>query len=158
MAKSQLTTLTRQLIPMTTSMTNILDIIKADYAKFPEAQTYSIYSEDVYFKDPVYNFRGIKQYQKMIGFITFWFKNLKLELHDISRADNLIKASWTMSWDAPLPWKPRISVTGWSDLTVDKFAGDLDNGEGDRELIISHIDYWECSKFDVIKQHFQFLQ
>ncbi|BBC25738.1 DUF2358 domain-containing protein [Pseudanabaena sp. ABRG5-3] len=143
---------------MTTSMTNILDIIKADYAKFPEAQTYSIYSEDVYFKDPVYNFRGIKQYQKMIGFITFWFKNLKLELHDISRTENLVKASWTMSWDAPLPWKPRISVTGWSDLTVDKFAGDLGNGESDRELIISHIDYWECSKFDVIKQHFQFLR
>lgn len=141
---------------MTTSTTNILDIIKADYAKFPEAQTYSIYSEDVYFKDPVYNFRGIKQYQKMIGFITFWFKNLKLELHDISRTENLVKASWTMSWDAPLPWKPRISVTGWSDLTVDKFAGNLDKGEGDRELIISHIDYWECTKLDVIKQHFVF--
>ncbi|WP_055077001.1 DUF2358 domain-containing protein [Pseudanabaena sp. 'Roaring Creek'] len=137
-------------------MTNILDIIKADYAKFPEAQTYSIYSEDVYFKDPVYNFRGIKQYQKMIGFITFWFKNLQLELHDISRSENLVKARWTMSWDAPLPWKPRISVTGWSDLTVDKFADTLVNGEGDRELIISHIDYWECTKFDVIKQHFVF--
>jgi uncharacterized protein Usg len=127
-------------------MTNILDIIKADYAKFPEAQTYSIYSEDVYFKDPVYNFRGIKQYQKMIGFITFWFKNLNLELHDITHTDNLVKARWTMSWDAPLPWKPRISVTGWSDLTLDT-AG---------ELIISHIDYWECTKFDVIKQHFVF--
>ncbi len=137
-------------------MTNILDIIKADYAKFPEAQTYSIYSEDVYFKDPVYNFRGIKQYQKMIGFITFWFKNLRLDLHDISRTDNLVKARWTMSWDAPLPWKPRISVTGWSDLTVNNFVDNLGNGEGDRELIISHIDYWECNKFDVIKQHFIF--
>jgi hypothetical protein len=82
----------------------------------------------------------------MIGFITFWFKNLKLELHDITRTDNLVKARWTMSWDAPLPWKPRISVTGWSDLTLD-MAG---------ELIISHIDYWECTKFDVIKQHFVF--
>jgi hypothetical protein len=118
---------------MTTSMTNILDIVQADYAKFPEAQTYSIYSEDVYFKDPVYNFRGIKQYQK-------------LELHEISRTENLIKTRWTMSWDAPLPWKPRIAVTGWSDLTLD------DKGE----LIISHVDYWECTKFDVIKQHFIF--
>jgi len=129
---------------MTTSMTNILDIIKADYAKFPEAQTYSIYNEDVYFKDPVYNFRGIKQYQKMIGFITFWFKNLKLELHEIIRNDNLIKTVWTMSWNAPLPWQPRITVAGWSDLTLD------DSGE----LIISHVDYWQCTKFDVIKQHF----
>jgi len=133
-------------------MTNILDIIQADYAKFPEAQTYSIYSEDVYFKDPVYKFQGIKQYQKMIGFITFWFKNLKLDLHDIARTENLVKTRWTMSWDAPLPWKPRISVTGWSDLTVDKFAGE----SGDRELIISHVDYWECTKVDVIKQHFKF--
>jgi len=132
-------------------MNNILEIVQADYAKFPEAQTYGIYSEDVYFKDPVYNFRGIKQYQRMIGFITFWFKNLKLDLHEISRRDNLIKTRWTMSWDAPLPWKPRISVTGWSDLTVDVFP----DNSGDRELIISHIDYWDCTKFDVIKQHFR---
>ncbi len=137
-------------------MTNILDIITADYAKFPEAQTYSIYSEDVYFKDPVYNFRGIKQYQKMIGFITFWFKNLKLDLHEIKRTDNLVTARWTMSWDAPFPWKPRISVTGWSDLTLENFADGLGEGQGDRELIISHIDYWKCTKFDVIKQHFVF--
>ncbi|MFN5967056.1 MAG: DUF2358 domain-containing protein, partial [Pseudanabaena sp.] len=67
---------------------------------------------------------------------------------------NLITANWTMSWDAPFPWKPRISVTGWSDLTLGNFT-DL---SGDRELIISHIDYWECSKFDVIKQHFRFLR
>ena len=131
-------------------MTDILDIVKADYAKFPEAQTYDIYSKDVYFKDPVYKFRGIKQYQRMIGFITFWFKNLKLDLHEISRSENLIKTRWMMSWDAPLPWKPRISVTGWSDLTVDSFP----DSSGDRELIISHIDYWDCTKFDVIKQHF----
>ena len=131
-------------------MNNILDIVQADYAKFPEAQTYSIYSKDVYFKDPVYKFQGIKQYQRMIGFITFWFKNLKLDLHEILRSENLIKTRWTMSWDAPLPWKPRISVTGWSDLTVDSFP----DNSGDRELIISHIDYWDCTKFDVIKQHF----
>lgn len=127
-------------------MTNILDIVQADYAKFPEAQTYSIYSKDVYFKDPVYNFRGIRQYQKMIGFITFWFKNLKLDLHGITRNDNLIKTQWTMSWDAPLPWKPRIAVIGWSELSLDATG----------ELIISHVDYWECSKLDVIKQHFVF--
>jgi hypothetical protein len=47
-----------------------------------------------------------------------------------------------------LPWKPRISVSGWSDLELKNF--------GDRELIISHVDYWECTKFDVIKQHFVF--
>jgi hypothetical protein len=48
-----------------------------------------------------------------------------------------------MSWNSPLPWKPRISVSGWSELRL--------NAEG---LIVSHIDYWHCSRLDVIKQHF----
>jgi hypothetical protein len=126
-------------------VTELIEIVKADYAKFPAAQTYSIYSQDVYFKDPMYDFTGLKQYQKMIGFITTWFKNLRLELHDIKAVDNIIKTRWTMSWDAPLPWKPRISVTGWSDLTVN-----------DDRLIASHIDYWECSRLDLVKQHFVF--
>lgn len=126
---------------------DLIEIIKSDYQKFPAAQTYSIYAEDVYFKDPVYNFRGLKQYQKMIGFITTWFKALRLDLHEINQAENVVKTRWTMSWDAPLPWHPRISVDGWSDLTI----------SSDR-LIISHIDYWECTRWDVIKQHFPFVK
>jgi hypothetical protein len=127
------------------SAQNLIPTITADYAKFPEAQTYSIYSSDVYFKDPMYNFRGLDQYQKMIGFITTWFKNLKLDLHEINEAGDGLKTRWTMSWDAPLPWKPRISISGWSELTISP-----DN------LITSHIDYWDCSRLDMIKQHFKF--
>ncbi len=122
---------------------NILDIIKADYAKFPAAQTYAIYREDVYFKDPVYEFRGLQKYQKMVGFITQWFQNLTLELHDISRSQQVIRTEWTMAWDAPLPWKRRVAVKGWSELTLD---------ESDR--IASHVDYWYCTKWDLIQQHF----
>jgi hypothetical protein len=48
-----------------------------------------------------------------------------------------------MSWNSPLPWKPHISVSGWSELRL--------NAQG---LIVSHIDYWYCSRLDVIKQHF----
>jgi hypothetical protein len=113
--------------------TELIEIIKADYAKFPAAQTYSIYSPAVYFKDPMYDFTGLGQYQKMIGFITTWFKNLRLELHQIEpipseTSQELIKTRWTMSWDAPLPWKPRISISGWSELTIDR-----------NKLIQSHI-------------------
>jgi len=48
-----------------------------------------------------------------------------------------------LSWNSPLPWKPYISVSGWSELRL--------NADG---LIVSHIDYWYCSRLDVIKQHF----
>jgi hypothetical protein len=124
---------------------DLIEIVRADYQKFPEAQTYSIYAEDVFFKDPVYNFRGLGQYKKMIGFITTWFKALKLELHEIDRVENTIATRWTMSWNAPLPWKPRISVTGRSELQINE-AG----------LISAHIDYWDCDRLNVVKQHFNF--
>ncbi|AFY72724.1 hypothetical protein Syn7502_00572 [Synechococcus sp. PCC 7502] len=123
----------------------LLEIVKDDYARFPEAQTYSIYDPHVFFKDPVYEFRGLDQYKKMIGFITYWFSNLKLELHDIQLDNHRIHTRWTMSWNAPLPWKPRISVTGRSELEISS-----------DELIISHIDYWDCSRFAVVQQHFRF--
>jgi hypothetical protein len=121
---------------------DLVEIVKADYQKFPAAQTYDIYARDVYFQDPVFKFRGLGRYKLMIGFITTWFKALKLELHEIDRIDDTIKTRWTMSWNAPLPWKPRISVDGWSELKL--------NAEN---TIVSHVDYWDCSRWDVIKQH-----
>jgi len=122
---------------------NLLEVVRSDYKQFPKAQTYSIYADRVFFKDPVYEFQGLDRYKKMIAFITFWFSQLKLELHDIYQQENTIYTEWTMSWNAPLLWKPRISVTGRSVLTVN-----------DQGLINSHIDYWNCTRFDVIKQHF----
>ncbi len=125
---------------------DIVEILKQDYQNFPNNQTYSIYSDNVYFKDPVYNFSGLKKYQNMINFLTKWFANLKLQVHEIKRNNDLIETKWTMSWNSPLPWQPYISVSGRSKLQVNQ-----DN------LIISHIDYWDCTKWDVIKQHFPWI-
>ncbi|NEP63792.1 MAG: DUF2358 domain-containing protein [Symploca sp. SIO2G7] len=122
---------------------DILEILKQDYQRFPTDQTYSIYAKDVFFKDPLNQFRGIERYQKMIAFINNWFKAPKLELHQIERSGDIIETKWTLSWTTPLPWKPRIAIPGWSELKL--------NSE---ELIVSHIDYWYCSPFDVLKQHF----
>lgn len=121
---------------------DIIEILRQDYQKFPLDQTYSIYAEDVYFHDPMNQFRGIKRYQQMIGFIRTWFINPQLDLHKISRQGDLIETRWTLSWNTPLPWKPRISISGWSELKL--------NSDG---LIVSHIDYWNCSRLDVLKQH-----
>lgn len=121
---------------------DIIEILKQDYQRFPIDQTYNIYAEDVFFKDPLNEFRGIARYQQMIGFIGTWFLNLKLDLHDIRRDGDTIVTRWTLSWNTPLPWKPRISIPGWSELRL--------NGD---DLIVSHIDYWDCSRIDVLKQH-----
>ncbi|MBF2048899.1 MAG: DUF2358 domain-containing protein [Leptolyngbya sp. IPPAS B-1204] len=121
----------------------ILEILEADYRNFPRNQTYRIYAEDVYFKDPLNEFRGRGRYQQMIQFINTWFLDPNLELHQIQRTDNQIRTDWTLSWTTPLPWRPRIVISGWSELQLDH-----------EEQIISHVDYWHCSRWDVLKQHF----
>ncbi len=119
-----------------------LEQLKQDYARFPLNQTFALYTDDVYFKDPMTEFKGRDRYQKMIAFIQTYFLNCRMDLHDIQQTGNSIRSDWTLSWNTPLPWKPRISISGWSELML--------NEQG---LVTSHIDYWHCSKLDVIKQH-----
>ena len=95
-------------------------------------------------------FRGIKRYQSMIGFMSHWFQNIQMELHDIKQMGDLpeplrdrIETQWTLSWTTPLPWQPRIAISGRSELMLNE-----------QNLIISHIDYWDCSRWDVLRQHF----
>lgn len=122
---------------------NIIQILKDDYQRFPINQTYDIYADNVYFKDPMNEFSGIATYQKMIGFMRTWFLNIKMDLHHIEQEGKKINTIWTLYWNTPLPWKPRIAISGRSELLLN-----------DQGLICSHIDYWDISRFDVLKQHF----
>ncbi|HEY9808140.1 MAG TPA: DUF2358 domain-containing protein [Halomicronema sp.] len=119
---------------------DILSVLKEDYGRFPKNQTYSIYAKDVYFKDPLNEFQGVNRYKQMIGFIKRWFIDVRMDLYEIKQDNEKILTRWMLSWNAPLPWKPRMEISGWSELKV---------VEG---LIVSHIDYWDCSVWDVGKQ------
>ncbi len=131
---------------------DIMTILRQDYAKFPIDQSYQIYDRDVYFQDPLSKFRGLDRYKKTIAFIQTWFKDPHLELYEIvgvaspveNRLGQLITTRWSLSWNTPLPWYPRIEITGKSEMLLN-----------DSELIISHIDYWDCNPIDVFKQHFK---
>ncbi len=122
---------------------DIIEILKTDYQRFPANQTYEIYSKNVYFQDPLNQFRGVERYQKMIRFLNNFFKDIKMELHAIERIENTIQTEWTLFLTTPLPWQPRLAITGRSELEIDR-----DN------LISSHIDYWYTSPWDVFKQNF----
>lgn len=124
---------------------HLIETIKQDYQNFPDNQTYSIYAENVYFKDPVNEFSGCDRYQKMINFMATWFQDIQLDLHNISESGDTIETQWTLSWTVSvLPWSPRLSIPGYSHLHI--------NPEG---LIDRHIDYWNCSRLAVVKQLFQ---
>jgi len=122
---------------------DILDILTADYRNFPRNQTYEIYAPEVYFKDPMTEFRGRGRYQQMIHWIERLFEDPRLDLHQLRRDGNQIRSDWTLSWTTPLPWKPRIQISGWSELQL--------NSDG---LIMAHRDYWHCSRWQVLQQHF----
>jgi hypothetical protein len=121
---------------------NIIEILKDDYHRFPVDQSYELYADNVYFKDPLNEFRGLKKYKMLIQFMGTWFQNIKMDLHDIAQDKNIIYMKWTLNWTTPVPWKPRIAIPGRSELTLDE-----------NQKIISHIDYWNCSRWDVVKQH-----
>ena len=120
---------------------DIVQTLTQDYAHFPQDQTYTLYAEDVYFKDPLTQFRGLKRYQQMIQFIQTWFLQVQMDLHGIERQGDQIHTRWTLRWQAPLPWKPQMTISGRSELYLNP-AG----------LIRAHIDIWDCSRWDVIKQ------
>lgn len=119
----------------------ILDQLREDYRQFPRDQHYQLYAADVYFQDPLTTFRGIQRYQAMIQFMQRWFQDIQLELHGIEQVENDIHSQWTLTWTAPLPWQPRMAISGRSHLTL--------NAEG---LISSHIDDWDCSVWEVFLQ------
>jgi hypothetical protein len=122
----------------------LLDTLRQDYQRFPEAQTYSLYAADVQFQDPLTHFRGVKRYQQMIQFIQTWFIEPKMELFSIQQTDHHIHTTWSLQWRAPLPWRPQMLITGRSILTLNQ-AG----------LIASHVDEWDCSRWAVLKQVFR---
>lgn len=123
---------------------DIVEQLKQDYARFPKNQTYGLYAEDVHFKDPLNDFNGVDRYRKMIGFIDRFFGNVQMDLHQIEQSSpTLITMQWTLNMTAPLPWSPRLAIPGHTELGLNQVG-----------LINSHVDYWERSRLDVLKQVF----
>ena len=122
---------------------DLVEILREDYQRFPDDQTYDIYAEDIYFKDPLNEFNGVKKYRAMIGFLGTFFGDVKMDVRNVSKEGDVIKTEWTLNMTSPLPWKPRLSIPGWSEL-----------GVSDRNLIASHVDYWHISRWEVLRQNF----
>ena len=129
---------------MSETFSGMIAQLRQDYEQFPKDQTYALYAEDVHFKDPLSEFNGLDRYQKMIGFLDRFFNNIQMDLHSIEQTSpNLITTQWTLNMNAPLPWSPRLSIPGHSELRL-----------SDSGLISAHVDYWHCSKFAVLMQVF----
>jgi len=68
---------------------------------FEQDISYGIYTDDIYFRDPVNKFKGKFNYRLIFWTLRFhaqlFFTQIAFDLHDVSRSsDDTILATWTV--------------------------------------------------------------
>ena len=127
-----------------------VDTLKADLPTlFEQDISYDIYTKDVYFQDPVNNFKGKINYRIIFWTLRFhgqlFFSAIYFDLHDVSQtASDTIVANWTVRGTLRVPWKARIFFNGYSTYKLDEDG-----------LIYQHIDTWDREPGEILKQFFR---
>lgn len=127
-----------------------LATLKADLPTlFEEDISYDIYSQDIFFQDPVNTFKGKLNYRIIFWTLRFhgrlFFTELYFDLHDVHQAsDDVIKAYWTVRGTLRVPWKAKVFFNGDSTYKL--------TPEG---LIYEHLDSWDRPPKDILKQFFR---
>lgn len=108
--------------------------------------SYDIYTQDIYFRDPVNTFKGKFNYRIIFWTLRFhgklFFTSLYFDLHDIKQtASDIILANWTVRGTLRVPWKASIFFNGYSTYKL--------TPEG---LIYEHIDTWDRQPIEILKQ------
>ncbi|MBD1943729.1 DUF2358 domain-containing protein [Coleofasciculus sp. FACHB-712] len=107
---------------------------------------YDIYTQDIYFEDPVNKFKWKFNYRIIFWTLRFhaqlFFTEIFFDLHDVAQIDEeTIRANWTVRGVLRLPWKPRLFFNGYSTYKLNKDG-----------LIYNHIDTWDRKPSEILKQ------
>lgn len=132
------------------SLDPIIQTLKQDLPTlFEKDISYDIYTKDIFFKDPVNTFKGKFNYRIIFWTLRFhgklFFTALFFDLHDVyAKDEQTILADWTVRGTLRVPWKAKILFNGTSTYRL--------TPEG---LIHNHIDSWDRSPGEILKQFFQ---
>lgn len=113
---------------------------------FEKDISYGIYSRDIFFRDPVNQFKGKLNYRIIFWTLRFhgrlFFTELYFDLHDVQAVSaDAIRADWTVRGRLRVPWKAQIFFNGYSLYKLNSDA-----------LIYEHIDTWDRSPQEILKQ------
>lgn len=131
------------------SSDSIIQTLKRDLPTLFERDiSYDIYSADIFFKDPVNQFKGKFNYRIIFWTLRFhgrlFFTELFFDLHDVRQVDDqTIIADWTVRGTLRVPWRAKVWFNGYSTYR-------LKDG-----LIYEHIDTWDRSPKAVLSQFFK---
>lgn len=125
----------------------ILDTLRMDLPTlFEKDISYGIYTQDIFFKDPVNQFKGKFNYRIIFWTLRFhgrlFFSDLHFDLHDVRvKEESVIQADWTVRGTLRLPWRPQLYFNGYSLYQL--------NDEG---KIYNHRDTWDRSPGEILRQ------
>ncbi|MCV3216910.1 DUF2358 domain-containing protein [Plectonema radiosum NIES-515] len=128
-------------------MQEVIKTLKHDLPTlFQQDISYDIYTQDVYFRDPVNKFKGKLNYRIIFWTLRFhaqlFFTQIYFDLHEVHQeAEDTILAKWTVRGILRVPWKAHIFFNGYSTYKLNS-----DN------LIYEHIDTWDRKPSEILSQ------
>ena len=116
---------------------------------FQKDISYHIYTDDIYFKDPVNTFKYKFNYRIIFWTLRFharlFFTQIFFDVHEVYQsAEDTILAKWTVRGVLRVPWKAGLLFNGYSTYKLNQ-----DN------LIYEHIDTWDRKPGEILKQFWQ---
>ncbi|BAY20985.1 hypothetical protein NIES2100_07290 [Calothrix sp. NIES-2100] len=113
---------------------------------FEKDISYDIYTQDIYFRDPVNKFKYKFNYRIIFWTLRFharlFFTQIYFDVHEVYQsAEDTILAKWTVRGVLRVPWQAKIFFNGYSNY---KFNQD--------NLIYEHIDTWDRKPTDILRQ------
>ncbi|MBD2523820.1 DUF2358 domain-containing protein [Nostoc sp. FACHB-133] len=132
------------------SVEQVIKTLKEDLPTlFEKDISYQIYTDDIYFKDPVNTFKYKFNYRIIFWTLRFharlFFTQIYFDVHEVYQsAEDTILAKWTVRGVLRVPWKAGLLFNGYSTYKLNQ-----DN------LIYEHIDTWDRKPGEILKQFWQ---
>ncbi|MEH1867076.1 MAG: DUF2358 domain-containing protein [Nostoc sp.] len=132
------------------SVERVIKTLKEDLPTlFEKDISYEIYTDNIYFKDPVNTFKYKFNYRIIFWTLRFharlFFTQIYFDVHEVYQSDeNTILAKWTVRGVLRVPWKAGLLFNGYSTYKLNQ-----DN------LIYEHIDTWDRKPGEILRQFWQ---
>ncbi|MEH2012974.1 DUF2358 domain-containing protein [Nostoc sp.] len=116
---------------------------------FQKDISYDIFTQNIYFKDPVNTFKYKFNYRIIFWTLRFhgrlFFTQIYFDVHEVYQsAEDTILAKWTVRGVLRVPWKAGLLFNGYSTYKLNQ-----DN------LIYEHIDTWDRKPGEILQQFWQ---
>lgn len=132
------------------SVERVIKTLKQDLPTlFQKDISYDIYTQNIYFKDPVNTFKYKFNYRIIFWTLRFharlFFTQIYFDVHEVYQSDeDTILAKWTVRGVLRVPWKAGLLFNGYSTYKLNQ-----DN------LIYEHIDTWDRKPGEILRQFWQ---